>query len=567
MKTVLESLKTPSALLGIGIFLFSVFLLVYRCRLGKSGGSLIPWRILCLVPLLACVIHGVCYFLGVKWMDALKWFAPMYILAVVTALWPLLDGWKLPRGIVGGILVAGWLVNAFYIPEPTHLHNFTYGSWTDSFVRTVNAMEEEYPISSWKGIDYDALLEEFVPRVQAAEEANDLRALGVILYDYCNRFYDGHIALIPADSQVAANVNRELLGNDYGLSLITLDDGTVVAVCVEPGSEVETAGIYTGTVVTAWDGIAVAEAKQSYDFPLSPPVKENEEPSRTMLLAGQGGETITVSFLDDGGAERTVTLNRIGDYVGRYTKAYGTFCHMEESENFSYKMLGDTCGYLRIHSEELETLRKIYVAFTGQAPFVTEKVDQILEELCAKGMTTLVIDIRNNTGGSPTVSAAVATLFAEETFTYAWTCYDRGGSHIQSGEPWEVVANGKWRELPVVVLVNQNTVSAGDAMADMLADFPNVTLMGVTPTNCSCQGTGGESYLAGGHFVIHYPVILEVDQNGDPLIDTNTSREGRIPLEVEIPLDEKAVLAIFEAGTDYELEYAVDWLQRQSAEQ
>lgn len=563
MKTVLVSIKTPSTLLAIGIFVFSVFLLVYRCRLGKSGGSLIPWRILCLVPLLACVIHGVCYFLGVKWMDALKWFAPMYILAAVTALWPLLDGWKLPRGVVGGVLALGWLFNAVYTPLgglPTHLHNFTYGSWTDSFVRTVNAMEAEYPISAWKGIDYDALLKEFVPRVQAAEEKNDIQALGIVLYDYCSRFYDGHIALIPTDAQVAANVNRELLGNDYGLSLITLDNGTVVAVCVEPGSEAETAGIHTGTVVTAWDGVAVAEAKQSYDLPLCPPVRENEEPSRTMLLAGQGGESVTVSFLDDGGAEMTVTLNRIGDYVGRYTKAYGTFCHMGESENFSYKMLSDTCGYLRIHSEELETLQVIYATFTGQAPFVTARVDQILEELRARGMTTLVIDIRNNTGGNPRVSTAVASLFAEGTFTYAWTCYDQSGNFAQNGESWDVAANGKWRDLPVVVLVNQNTVSAGDGMADMLADFPNVTLMGITPTNSSCQGTGGESYLAGGHFVIRYPVFLEVDANGDPLIDTDTNREVRIPLEVEIPLDEKAILAIFEEGKDYELEYAVSWL-------
>ena len=118
------------------------------------------------------------------------------------------------------------------------------------------------------------------------------------------------------------------------------------------------------------------------------------------------------------------------------------------------------------------------------------------------------------------------------------------------------------KDLPVVVLVNQRTVSGGDEMSDLLSSFPNVTLMGMTPSNCSCQATGGVSYLADGLFVIYYPVVLNLtDANNDPLIDTDTSRETRIPLEVRIPINEKAVREIFdEEQQDYELEYAVDWL-------
>ena len=117
----------------------------------------------------------------------------------------------------------------------------------------------------------------------------------------------------------------------------------------------------------------------------------------------------------------------------------------------------------------------------------------------------------------------------------------------------------------MVVLVNQNTVSSGDIMADLLSSFSNVTLMGMTPSNGSGQMTGGFSVLADGYFSIYYPVVLDMDKNNNPTIDTDTSRETRIPLEVEIPINEVAIEKIFGADKqDYELEYAVDWLRNNS---
>jgi C-terminal processing protease CtpA/Prc len=334
-------------------------------------------------------------------------------------------------------------------------------------------------------------------------------------------------------------------------------------VCVEPDGEAAQQGIHTGTVITHWNDIPVQEAKNSYMLPIQSPVAENDEPTRTLLLAGQGGETISVTFLADDGQSKAVTLHRMGEYMARFTKAYGQFAHqVENDENFSYKMVSDTCGYLRIHSEALNPFEVIYVTFSGKAPFIENRVDDILTELQAQGMQTLIIDIRNNTGGQSTVSAAVASLFTEDTYTHSWSTLDyNSNEEITQGESLIVYGNGKWKELPVVVLVNQNTASAGDAMADMLSRLPNVTLMGITPSNGSFQATGGLVFLAEGYFSINYPVWLEADQNGNPNIDTDVTRQARIPLEVEIPLDEEAIKTIYtEDGRDYELEYAIQWL-------
>ena len=46
------------------------------------------------------------------------------------------------------------------------------------------------------------------------------------------------------------------------------------------------------------------------------------------------------------------------------------------------------------------------------------------------------------------------------------------------------------------------------------------------------------------------------------MIDTDYTRENRIPLDVEIPITEEAALEIFSLeDTDYELDYAVKYLE------
>lgn len=561
MRIVFTYLKTPSALLALSIVLHCAFLWITHGRINN-----VLWRGLCFLPLLLCIIHAVAYNFGKQWIISLKWFWPMYLAALLMVLWQFTASSIVLRRITAGAILVLSIFDLMYIPESICLHTYTTNSWTDSFVKAVQTIEKEYPLSDWKGIDYDALLEEFVPRVQEAERKQDVTELGIVLNDFTNRFYDGHVSLQPANSEIAIHVNNQLMGNDYGLSLISLDNGNVVAVCVEPDGEAAKQGIHVGTVITHWNDVPVQEAKDSYMLPIRPPVAENEEPTRTMLLAGQGDETVSVTFIDDDGQQKTVTLHRMGEYMTRFGKAYGQFAHqVEKDENFSYKMITDTCGYLRIHSEEINSFEQIYAAFAGKAPFIEKRVDKILEELQAQGMQMLIIDIRNNTGGDPKVSAAVASLFTEDTYTYAWsTLYCTTDGETPRGEPLIVYGNGKWKALPVVLLVNQNTVSAGDAMADMLSRLPNVTLMGMTPSNGSYQTTGGLVFLAEGYFAIYYPVWLDANQAGNPIIDTDTTRQTRIPLEVEIPLDEAAIETIYaEDEQDYELEYALQWLLNQ----
>ena len=63
---------------------------------------------------------------------------------------------------------------------------------------------------------------------------------------------------------------------------------------------------------------------------------------------------------------------------------------------------------------------------------------------------------------------------------------DNTGKYVV-GDPIMATGEGFWGQGKIVVLVNANTISAGDLFTEVMSRFDNVTIMGITPSNCSCQ--------------------------------------------------------------------------------
>lgn len=68
-------------------------------------------------------------------------------------------------------------------------------------------------------------------------------------------------------------------------------------------------------------------------------------------------------------------------------------------------------------------------------------------------------------------------------------------------------------------------------------------------------------FLSDNKAVLAYPNYLTLSENGEPLIDTDFSRETNIPLNVKIPMDEKAVPMVFDSEVDYELAYILEYMK------
>ena len=354
-------------------------------------------------------------------------------------------------------------------------------------------MEQEYCLNSWKEIDYDELLETYLPSVEEAERNRDEAAYSTIITEVTYKFYDSH----------------------------------------------------------------------------------NEDIFRPIFLVGKGGESVSITFLDDNGNERSISVQKTGNYEDRLSVAINCLLHDDDDyQNFYSCMLDDRCGYLQITSECYDAFGdNISAIKKGYYPELTEYYADLIENLENKGMNYLVIDIRNNGGGYDSVAGALASLFADKkSHMVSFGYEDAQGYHV--AESQYIFPDGRYADIPVVVLVNSNCMSAGDGMAKFLGDCPNVTLMGITASSGVNQNNGGYIYLTD-NICVNYPVFLSLSEAGEPFIDTDHTRENKIPLDVVIPITSENAKTIFsidnydresmEKGKivferDVELEYAVRYL-------
>lgn len=469
--------------------------------------------------------------------------------------------------VIRGLMMCGGAVTYFVViillVENTYVTDYSELGWAESFSCMIDTMSESYINRNYKNIDFEGLKARFVPMVEEAEKNNDKKAFAKVLLEYQYEFFDSHI-WFAQNSGILNQAEEELVGNDYGLSMYQLNSGDTIAIMVEEDSQAEKAGIHNGTVIKKWNGVAVDKAMQDVrclDYWYQFEVLENEALMKPIFLAGQGGETVTVTFISDDGSTKNVQLDSMGSYKSRESAVLNHFYSRNRisDDNFSCKMLNQDVGYLRITREHYgDEMYDIWTYVVGKHKKVYEEINTQLQELSNKGMKYLIIDLRNNGGGYEQISDAVASLFADRKLTNK-TGIERNGNIIPITK-FHTFDEGKWKELPVAVLVNDAAVSSGDILTHLLSQCPNVTVMGITSSSNSAQTVGGCCYLSGDMFEIYYPIINSLDEKNE-ILEVTAARQARVGFDVRIPVDYDAAMLIFsDSEKDYELDYAVDFL-------
>ena len=556
------------------VLLWSIGLCISRNILTKKGKSLKLWVWMCPLPLVACAVHLAFHiFLGAISYTVI-YYGTIYFSGLLILL--LIPFRKKKRGfriaaVIINVLVAllclfSLLAQLSFFPA---MHNMTQKSYSDAFDAVVEALDQEYVLSQWKSLDLDAISQDVRPYVENAEQSGDETDYYIAMMRLAHEISDGHVTVgrLEENDETYGEAKRRLAGNDYGFILYTLYTGQTAAFDVEPGSQAEKAGIHSGTIITEWDGVPMEEALENTDIVYPDyqlqnfPVAENETVLRAMFLAGKGNEEITVTFLDDAGVEQQAVLQSTGSYDTRLDRALSRlFCTdtIDYAENYQCRMLTDHCGYLQINAESVDYLTDLKTSYTGECPEVKELITQKLNSLRQEGMETLVLDLRGNRGGVSAISAAVASLFVKEGEIGETMGGIKGMESVRS--PRYTAAEGTFSDIRVVALVNHVCISSGDILASYLSQAENVTLMGITNSNCSGQSVGGLCLLPDGTY-FSYPISYSLEKDGTIFVDTTAQGETRIPLDVQIPVTQQAASAIFEAGEDYELSYAAEYLQ------
>ena len=201
------------------------------------------------------------------------------------------------------------------------------------------------------------------------------------------------------------------------------ETGSLIA-AVYGGSTAESAGICPGDILTAANGTATSGLTLE--------------------------EVTALLFLD--GSENELTLLRDGSSYTVKVKADTVIVPATE-----YEMLTDTIGYLRI------------TGFKGHAADETKQSIASMEE---QGMTKLILDLRDNPGGSLNTVLEIADLFLEKDalITSVRSRSGREKEYKCAGDP---VFQGK-----MCVLVNANSASASELLTGALKDHGRAYIIG-----------------------------------------------------------------------------------------
>lgn len=438
--------------------------------------------------------------------------------------------------------------------------------YVEDFNRAFEEMKAHYVLTEHKEINWDALYEKYLPRFEKADKNHDEIADFLAWSAFTAEFHDGHVAYAPTDEEVMKRALEQICGNDYGLSLMSLSGGDIVAVNVEPDSSIAKAGIHNGTVITAWDGKEIEEAvKESEENGVKLQgyaSKENEAFYRALPAAGMGGDSITISFLDDSGKEQSVKADKMGTYKERWENSVEVINQGREISNLEWEEIDEDTALMRMR----------FMNYDAQGNFdqMEKDIRNRLVELKEAGVENLIFDLRSNGGGSGAYVKHIIKLIAPvgehvyaydgvldmETLTYKKDA-EKGTYEVGECETYQ--GEDLWGHGKIIILVNAATGSAGDHFTQLASAFPNVTVMGFTHSGCSAQGMHGVEFEYG---TLTYSAVLLLNEDGTIFIDTDNSRDSTVPLDVQIPFDEEAVKVLFDQGEDYVLQYVMSYLKR-----
>lgn len=517
------------------------------------------WKILYVVPLIVCMAFIA--FTGEE-ISLLS----VYIAAIVLLIGFSREDVKMRRlasAIAALLIIPSILVCNLYkgYRTPNYLEEFKEG---------FDAMQEHYCLGEHKGIDWDALYDEYEPQFKEVQRNHDAVENYILWTKFCCNFHDGHVGYMVKDTAVTDKANDIMYGNDYGLSLMTLSDGKTVAVNVEKDSDIYNAGIRNGTVITSWDGRNVEEVINDVEIDFYAempynPVKENDDFYRAVFAAGTGGDNVAIKYIGEDGAEHSVIAGKLGSYASRLEGTMRILADGIKADNVTWHELSDDTCILRLTSMVYDTNS----SNTGNFSAMKENVRENMLELKEKGIKNIVIDLRNNGGGEPNFIIAIAELLAPEgEYQYVYSGvwdekereykYDEAAGKYVVGNGITYRGEGVWGDGQIVILVSASTISAGDHFTDMMSVHDNVTIMGFTSSNCSGQAIKGVTFEDG---ALQFSSVPALGADGSIYIDADASRQATVPLDIKVPFDEKAVVSMFENGEDYLMEYAKEYIE------
>lgn len=419
--------------------------------------------------------------------------------------------------------------------EAAQSDDFSRLTYSLAFSAMVDKFRREYAFTEHKGIDWDALEAEFLPRFAHAEERRDAIAYLLALRDFTWRIPDDHIDsnLVQA---LATMYLRETDGG-IGLALRELDDGQIVVWHAIEGSPAALAGIERGAAILRVNGIAAAawvDQAITWGGPYSTTHTERLQKLRyaTRFPVGSG---VTLEYRNPGQAgEATAQLVAVAEDASFLISSFSAGSTGFELP-VAYESLGDGVLYASIRD------------FQEDRRLTVQLWERMLRTANEQGVRALILDLRNHAGGSTWLADQLAAYFFDEPLSLGNTgFYDAERDEFV----FDAARAGRFRLPPeelrfrgqVALLLGPNCASACEFFAYNLTLQDRAVTFGHYPT----AGMGGtaERFRMPGSIVVQMTAGRAVNAQGEVHIEgRGVVPSLRVPLTLEtLLMDGDAVL-------------------------
>ena len=241
---------------------------------------------------------------------------------------------------------------------------------------------------------------------------------------------DPHSTYIPAED--FTEVEDQLHNNFEGIGIqFRIEKDTIMVIQVIPGGPSEKGGLLAGDrIVKINDSIVAGKGMESSDA--------------VKLLKGRRGTEVKVGIYRRGIAD-LIDITLIRDVIPTY------------SIDISY-MINDSIGYIKMSRFAANTYEEMVSA---------------MKKLTAEGMTRLILDLRDNTGGYLQAAIKISDEFLSDKKLIVYT----EGNNRPNNYAY-ATAKGMFEDQKLVILINESSASASEIVAGAVQDNDRGLIVG-----------------------------------------------------------------------------------------
>ena len=396
--------------------------------------------------------------------------------------------------------------------------------YTEAFEAMFSKVSKEYPFTDEKGIDWQELQKQYLDRVSKARNDEDFFK---IVQEFSQGIPDGH-----ANVSFNPDVFYEQYGGGLGLLLAELSDGKIIAVKVLPDLPAAQAGILPGAEIIEWEGEPVSQAISNVNPGFAPYSTQH-----TMRIAQTGFLTrlqprseVELTYVNPGEqAGKTISLQSTPEYDTVFQLISGY-----DDDLLALPIEGNMLAENRLGYVQVRT-------FSDDYQLMARLWEHYITGLQEEQIPGVIIDLRNNSGGSLGLALDFAGFFFDEEFPLYQSAYysHQTESFEYTEHPATIRPAPLYYDGKIAVLIGPNCVSACEGFAYALSTGSRAILIGHYPTAGAFGEVGRGQYKLPGDISLQFPTGRPETLNGQLLIEgKGVQPEITVPVTLESALGE-----------------------------